>query len=416
MKILTNRKSYKFILVVLLLCKGTFAQSADWNQWGGASRNFKASTKGLATSWSPTGPRKVWQRQLGDGYSAIAAAGGKLFTMYRKGEQDVVIAMDATTGKTLWEYAYSAPFAKEYDMSHGEGPHATPLVIGDYVFTAGATSKFHCLNKQTGKPLWSHDLIKEFSGTTRVNGYSCSPLAYKNLVIMQVGGQGSAIIAFNQKDGAVVWKKHDFKNSTSSPVIINVDGQEQLIAFMFDDIVGVDPASGDLLWSFKHTTDFGLNVSMPVWGEDNLLFVSSGYNGGSRVLKLAKTGNKTTPEEVWFSRSMRIHFSNCIRLGDVVYGSSGDFGPAFFTAMNVKTGKVLWRDRNVARSSFIYADGHFILLDEDGNLSLATPNEQGLKVDAKVALLTTNSWTVPTLSGTTLYVRDRKNIMALDLK
>ncbi len=406
----------KCLFAVLLITNGALAQSPDWNQWGGASRNFKSPAKGLATSWAASGPRKLWQRELGDGYSAIAAAGGKLFTMYRKSDQDIVIAMDAANGKTLWEYAYSAPFAKEYDMSHGEGPHATPLVIGDYVFTAGATSKFHCLNKQTGKPVWSHDLIKEFNGTTRVNGYSCSPLGYKNLVIMQVGGQGSALIAFNQKDGAVVWKKHDFKNSTSSPIIINVGGQEQLVAFMFDDIVGVNPNNGDLLWSYKHTTDFGLNTSMPIWGEDNLLFVSSGYNGGSRVIRLTKQGDKTTPEEVWFSRSMRIHFSNCIRLGDVVYGSSGDFGPAFFTAMDVKTGKVIWRDRNVARSSFIYADGHFILLDEDGNLMLATPNEQGLKTDAKVALLTTNSWTVPTLVGTTLYVRDRKNILALDLK
>ncbi|MEW6127818.1 MAG: PQQ-binding-like beta-propeller repeat protein [Acidobacteriota bacterium] len=393
-----------------------FAQSADWYQWGGATRNFKSPAKGLATNWPATGPKKLWQRALGDGYSAIAATDGKLFTMYRKGETEIVAALDAASGKTLWEYAYSAPFTKDYDMSNGEGPHATPLVIGNLIFTAGATSKFHCLNKQTGKPVWSHDLIKEFNGTTRVNGYSCSPLAYKHMVIMQVGGQGSAIIAFNQKDGAVVWKKHDFKNSTSSPLIINVGGEEQLIAFMFDDIVGVNPTTGDLLWSYKHTTDFGLNTSTPVWGDDDLLFVSSGYNGGSRVIKLIKNGAKTTPEEVWFSRSMRIHFSNCIRLGDIVYGSSGDFGPAFFTAVNVKTGKVLWRDRNIARSSFIYADGHFILLDEDGNLSLATPTDQGVNVLSKVSLTSTNSWTVPTLIGTTLYVRDRKNIMALDLK
>jgi outer membrane protein assembly factor BamB len=406
-----------FPIVWLILISSTaLSQSADWNQWGGANRNFKSAAKGLAASWSATGPRKLWQRQFGDGYSAIAAINGKLFTMYRKGDMETVVALDAANGKTLWEYPYSAPFAKEYDMSHGEGPHATPLIVGNFVFTAGASGKLHCLNKQTGKPVWSHDLIQEFNGTIRVNGYSCSPLAYKNMVIMQVGGQGNALIAFNQKDGSVVWKKHDFKNSTSSPIIINVDGQEQLVAFMFDDIVGVDPNNGELLWSYKHTTDFGLNTSTPIWGEDNLLFVSSAYGGGSRVLKLTKSANKTTPEEVWFSRSMRVHFSNCIRIGDVVYGSSGDMGPAFFTAVNIKTGKVMWRDRNIARSSFLYADGRFIMLDEDGNLILAAPTEQGVTIQSKVALLNNNSWTVPTLTGTTLYVRDRKNIMALDLK
>ena len=84
--------------------------------------------------------------------------------------------------------------------------------------------------------------------------------------------------------------------------------------------------------------------------------------------------------------------------------------------MNIKTGKVLWRDRNIARSSFLFADGRLILLDEDGNLILAVPTEQGVTIQSKVALLNNNSWTVPTLTGTTLYVRDRKNIMALDLK
>src|SRR5262249_16214681 len=222
------------------------AHSADWPQWGGPQRDFKSSVIGLAPSWPATGPRRLWQRDLGEGFSAIAAEGGKLFTMYRKGEQEVVIALDAATGKMLWEYAYAAPFWKEQDMSNGPGPHATPLVTGAYVFTTGVTGKLHCLNKQTGQLVWSHDLFKEFNGTVRPNGYSCSRLGYKNTVIVMVGGPGSALMAFNQKDGSVAWRKHDFKNSTSSPLLINVDGQEQLVAFMFGEVVGVEPNSGAL--------------------------------------------------------------------------------------------------------------------------------------------------------------------------
>lgn len=392
------------------------AQSADWFQWGGPNRNFKSSATGLATSWPAGGPRKLWRRELGEGFSGIAIEGGKLFTMYRKGEQELVVSLDAATGKTLWEYGYDAPFSKDYDMSNGPGPHATPLIAGDLVFAAGATSKLHCLNKQTGKLIWSHDLIKEFDGTLRVNGYSCSPLAWKTTVVMQVGGTGHALVAFNQKDGSVVWKKQDFKNSTSSPILINVDGQYQLVAFMFGDIAGVDPNNGDLLWSHPHETEFGLNTSTPVWGEDNLLFVSSGYNGGSRVLKLTQANGKTIVEELWSHRLMRVHFGTCIRVGDYVYGSSGDFGPAPFTAVNVKTGKIGWRDRSFARASFVFADGHFMVLDEDGHLALASVTPEGLKVDSKVELLSGLSWTPPALAGTTLYVRDRKIIMALDLR
>jgi outer membrane protein assembly factor BamB len=233
---------------------------------------------------------------------------------------------------------------------------------------------------------------------------------------MMVGGPSSSLVAFNQKDGTVAWKKHDFRNSTSSPILINVDGQDQLVAFMYGEVVGVDPAKGDLLWSHAHPVEYGLNTITPVWGPDNLLFISSGYNGGSRVIKLSRAGDKTNVEELWAHGLMRVHFTNAIRVGEVVYGSSGDFGPAPFTAVNVKTGKVLWRNRTFPRASFLLAEGRFIILDEDGDLLLATPTPEGLTVAPKVTLLSNNSWTVPSLAGTRLYLRDRKNIMALELR
>ena len=408
-------KAIVVALLVLLAQTATFAQSSDWAQWGGPGRNFTSEAKRLATNWPATGPRRIWQRELGEGYSGIAAQGGTLFTMYRKGENEVVIALDASTGKTVWEYSYGAPFPAQYDMSNGPGPHATPLVNSNFVFTSGATGKLHCLDKKSGKVLWSHDLINEFHGTVRVNGYSCSPVAYKDKIVMMVGGQASSIVAFNQKDGSVVWKKHDFKNSTSSPILINVAGQDQLVAFMYGEVVGVDPNNGNLLWTHPHPVEFGLNTSTPVWSSDNLLFISSGYDGGSRVIKLTRAGDKTTTEELWAHRLMRIHFSNAIRVGDVVYGSSGDFGPAPFTAIDVKTGKVLWRNRTFPRASVLLAGGRFIILDEDGHLLLATPTAEGLTVTSKVALLSSQSWTVPSLAGTRLFLRDRKNIMALEL-
>src|SRR6185503_11657257 len=153
------------LIALFFLMPATTALAQDWAQWGGPHRNFISETKGLATTWPAAGPRRLWQRELGEGYSAIAVEHGMLFTMYRKGDNEVAIAIDAATGKTVWEYSYAAPFSPEYDMSNGPGPHATPLVSGNMVFTSGATGKLHCLDKKTGKLLWSHDLIKEFQGT-----------------------------------------------------------------------------------------------------------------------------------------------------------------------------------------------------------------------------------------------------------
>ncbi|HEV3467836.1 MAG TPA: PQQ-binding-like beta-propeller repeat protein [Pyrinomonadaceae bacterium] len=397
-------------------CVAASAQASDWPQWGGPHRNFVSDVKGLAAAWPDGGPRQVWKRELGEGYSAIAAAGGRLYTMTRRGGREVVVALDADSGKTLWEYAYDAPFSAEYSMENGPGPHATPAVAGGRVFTAGATGKLHALDARTGQPLWSHDLMGEYKGTVRVNGFACSPLVYRDTVIMQVGGAGHALMAFRQGDGAVVWQRHDFQNSPSSPLLINVDGQEQLVAFMYDTLVGVDPSNGELLWSIPHRSEYGLNVTTPVWGEGNLLFISSSYGGGSRVLRLSRAAGKTAVVEVWAHQLMRIHYGNAVRLGDFVYGSSGDFGTAPLTAVNVRTGKIAWRDRTLARASLVSAEGRLIILDEDGDLLLATPTPEGLKVHSRAAPLQTNAWTVPTLAGTRLYLRDRKSVVALDLK
>ena len=118
------RTSVLLLAVFILPASAAMAQSADWTQWGGPNRNFKSSATGLATSWPASGPRKLWSRELGDGYSAIAAEGGKLYTMYRSGEQDVVVSLDAATGKTLWECRYDAPITKEKVLDQGPGPRA----------------------------------------------------------------------------------------------------------------------------------------------------------------------------------------------------------------------------------------------------------------------------------------------------
>jgi len=409
------RYAARLLIFGLLICPVIAqAQSGSWLQWGGPNRNFKADSKGLASSWPENGPKRLWSRELGDGHSTVIAEGNTLYTMYSKGEQETVIALAADTGKTIWEHSYEAT-AQGMNLEYGKGPHATPLIVGNNLYTAGARAKVHCLDKKTGKVIWMHDLWQEYKGTFEDRGYSCSPIAYKNTIILTVGGAGQALAAFNQKDGKMVWKKHDFMTSPNSHIIINVDGQDQLVAFLGKEIIGVDPNNGDLLWSHPHVTEWGLNISMPVWGEDNLLFLSSAYSGGSRVLKLARAGGKTTPTEVWFHRRLRIHHSNAIRVGDLVYGSSGDFGPAFFTAVDVKTGKTLWQDRSFPKVNFIYAEGKFIMLDEDGNLTLASATPEGLKVLSKAELLRSRAWTAPTLVGTKLYARDRKSIVAVDL-
>ena len=158
-----------------------------------------------------------------------------------------------------------------------------------------------------------------------------------------------------------------------------------------------------------------MNNSTPIWGPDNVLIVSSGYNQGTRALRLTAEGDTTKVEELWFTNRLKIMFANALRLGDHLYGSHGDFGPAVTTAVNVRTGEVVWQQRAFGRASFVYADGKAIVIDEDGDLALALLSPEGMTVLSETHLFDTVSWTAPTLVGTTLYARDREKVVALNL-
>jgi len=436
----------------LALVTATVTRAEDgWPQWGGPSRDFKVNTDGLAKRWPEGGPKKLWARDLGDGYSSIVCDGGRLYTMYwlsdplapsdeegsdkagttkdeakgdppaqghsgpsarRKG-QEVVIALDAATGQTVWEYKYPASWADDMDITFGPGPNSTPLIVGDRVYTVGATVKLHCLDRKTGKLLWAHDLGEEYKASKMVYGYGASPAAYKDTIILPLGGEGQGVIALRQADGAVAWKAQDFKTAWATPLIINVDGQDQVVVMMSKGVAGLDPTNGELKW--KQDGHDGSCICTPVFGDDNILFISGAYGVGARGIKLTRQDGKTVAEELWFNKKMQIMHGNGVRVGDVVYGASGDFGPVFMAAVNVKTGEFLWRKRGFSKATCVYGDKKLIILDEDGNLALTSPRTKKLKIRSRFELCKRNSWTVPTLVGTRLYVRDRHQIMALDL-
>lgn len=389
---------------------------AQWPQFGGPNRDFTSPATGLATQWPADGPKKLWSRELGDGYSGIAVDDGVLYTLYNKDTKETVAALDAQSGKTLWEHAYAVTLFPKMDPSFGPGPRSTPLVDGDRVYTVGLTGVLHALDRKTGKPVWSHDLVKEFDASQPMWGYAPSPLAYGNTVIVAVGGKGHGLMAFNKSDGVVAWSGGDAPNAYSSPILIKVDGQEQLVLFNAKGVMGINPDGGAELWSHPHKTDWDVNATLPVWCGDNRLFISSAYGSGSRLLQLKRSGDKTEVKELWHQPKMKVHFGSAIRIGDHIYGSSGDNTAVFFAAVNLKTGEMAFRERDkIAKAQFVYADGKLVIVDEDGNIAIATASPEGLTILAKARLLDKISWTSPTLCGTKAYLRDRKSIMAIDL-
>src|SRR5262249_2301980 len=181
-------------------------------------------------------------------------------------------------------------------------------------------------------------------------------------------------------------------------------------------IVGFSPTSGSEFWRHEHKEiDAGINVSTPVWAPGNLLYVGTAYAVGSRVLELHQSQGRTVVKEVWANNHLKLHFGSAIHKDGHLYLSSGHSGPTFLTAIELKTGVVKWRDRQFAKAQLLAADGKIILLDEDGNLGLLRVSPEKLEVLSRASILKHLAWTIPTLVGTRLYVRDRETIAAYEL-
>ena len=387
---------------------------AQWTQFGGPGHDFKVEGEGLAEQWPAAGPRKIWTRKLGAGYSAILAHHGRLYTMYRAGTKEVVISLGADTGKTLWEYRYDSLPPEGHYAEWGKGPNATPLLADDRLYTIGVAGIIHCLDAATGKPLWSHNLLGEFGGTVLALGYSSSPIEYENTIIVLVGGKDQSIVAFDKRDGGIVWKNLSFQNSYSTPIIMKICGEDQLVTFMGTEVIGVDPRTGALKWQYPIRNEYKQNITMPILVDDDLLFISS-WKAGSRGLKLVK-GEPFRVEELWTTRKVHSFYESAVLIGDYVYGSSGPPEAHLMSAINARTGQIAWRVRGFASANVVAAGSRLIILAEDGYLALATPDSEGLTVRSKVRILEPPARTGPTIVDHVLYVRDWQHIMALDLR
>jgi outer membrane protein assembly factor BamB len=392
------------------------SQGVPWTQWGGPHRNFQTEASGLKDTWPASGPPVIWKRPLGEGYSSTAVENGVLYTMYGKPREEVVLAANAETGTTLWEHATPLTLRSAAAAEMGNGPYSTPLVVRDRLFTTGVNGRLQCLDKKTGKLLWTEQLWENHQGSRLMYGYSSSPIAFRETVILPVGGPGKALMAFQQADGKVAWARNDFGNVYSSPLLINVGGLDQLVALMDGAVLAVNPQNGDPQWQVPFKAEYSIAVSTPVWSADNLLFVSSEYGGGTKVIELQRNGLQTKATELWNSNRLRLHHGNAMRIDGTIYFSSGGKGSqAILSAVDARSGKIHWQERSIEKATFVWADQKLITLAQDGTLMIAHPSPQGFTIATRAPLLTSLSWTPPALVGTRLYIRDRRTMMAVEL-
>lgn len=385
----------------LAVCLFAGSASAQWPQWGGRERNFQSSSSGLAEQWAETGPSKLWERPLGEGYSSIVADGGLLFTQYRSGEDEGIVAIRAATGATEWEHVRKT--------DKGGPPNSTPIVEGGRLFALGFTGILSALDKTSGELVWSHDLVGEYGATMPQFGFAASPLVREGALILPVGGTGFGVAAFALSDGALLWHTQDLEEIYASPVLIEVEGEAQVVVLAAHRMVGVSPRDGALLWSEALEGD--QNIATPVWSADGLLCVTAWP--GCIGFRVSKADGKTRIERLW-RNEMPITQTTVVRVGDYLYGSTGADQP-YVTAIHAKTGEIAWKEPGFSFANLLSADGKILLLDAEGVLGLATAGPDTWRVHSKVSLLKPQSFTAPTLADRSLYLRDLEKLVALDL-
>jgi outer membrane protein assembly factor BamB len=386
----------------------------SWPQWGGPAGDFQIEVDGLADSWPIEGPPELWKRSLGEGYSGIVTDSGELFTMYRDGDDEVVVSLAADDGAAIWEHRYPARPRSGNVVQFGKGPNATPLLLSDRVLTLGYSGALICLSRDEGKVLWSYDLVEDLEGDVMEFGYAASPILHAGKVIVLVGGKRAGAVAFDPRDGTIAWSGPATSVSYATPTVIEVDGQLQLVYFSADEIIGLDVSNGRRLWSHPVVNQYRNHATGPLWGSGNLLWVATQSDGGTRGLRLSRVGDETRVEEVWSTNKIMIHFWNALRMGDHVFASTGS-NASVLAGVDARTGEVVWRRRGFQQANLVHAGDRTILLDAKGHLALVDLGPQGMTVRSEVRVVEGPTWTVPTLSGTKLYLRDKETIRALDL-
>ncbi len=439
-------------LLCALVCTMPAGFGEDWPRFLGPNANGKSGETGLIENWSNSGPKRVWSRKIGTGYSAPSIHNGKLLLHHRKGNQEIVESFDAATGTSLWQCPYESRFIDPF--GYNNGPRATPLLTKDRCYTFGAEGKLLCLNRETGEKIWMRNTAADFQVPPAFFGVGSTPILACGRLIVMIGGQpNSGMVAFDPGTGKtlwenvgrnnwqglpkigwrgeppVLWKDYATQASYATPVLADIHGKPHLLCFMRQGLVSLNPKSGQVHFSFwfRSTMNESVNAMNPVVQDDRILLSAAYYGIGSVLLQVQPDGQSV--KEIWRSRALEIHWSTPILHNGHLYAFSGRNEPdARFRCVEFATGKLLWdRDEQwrknrhppsvYGRGSLILADGKLFALGEGGLLGIFRPNPKRPIELARfqVPELAPPCWTAPVLSQKKLYLRSENWLICYDL-
>ncbi len=397
----------------LILLSGALA-AQDWPQFLGPARNGVLSGAALLDVWPTTGPSRIWEKDVGQGFSGPVVAQGKLILFHRLGEKETIECLDSRTGRRLWIFDY--PTTYRDDFGFDEGPRAAPAISGGHVYTFGAEGMLHCLDFASGKKTWSVDTHRVFGVRKGFFGAAGSPLIEGDRVLLNVGGSnGAGLVAIQKDSGKTLWTATSDEASYSSPVAATIDGARHIFFLTRAGLVDVDPANGQVRFQFpwRARMQASVNAATPlVIG--NLVFISASYDTGAALLDV----RGSQPRKIWSSdEALSNHYATSVYRDGYLYGFHGrqEYGPSL-RCIELKTGKVQWNQDQFRAGTVTLVDDRLLVLRESGELILApaTPKEFRPVAHAQVLPATVRSYLA--LADGNLYARSEKKLICVRLR
>jgi outer membrane protein assembly factor BamB len=400
--------------LALLLLTAVLANAGDWPQWLGPKRDGSSTEK--VAPWKDT-LKVLWRQPVGEGHGSPVVAGGQVFLHVKVKDKDEeeVLAFDVKDGKQVWAHKYARGNAT---FKFGNGPRATPTVADGKVYSFGITGILTCCEAASGKEVWQVDTLKTFKAPNLFFGVSCSPLIEGDKVLVNVGGQGASVVAFNKDKGTVIWQSMDDKASYSSPIALGEGKNRQVVFLTQQGLASLSPADGSVFWKFPLVDKLAESSTTPVLSGDLLLGSSVTY--GAACLKLQDKEGKPAFGEVWKNPAYTCYFSTPVPVGpDHTYLVTGALLPpsVMLRCVDTKTGKEHWNKPKIGKyhaALLRTGDDKLLMLDDAGNLILLDPNPKEYKELAR-AKVCGATWAHPALANGRVYLRDEKELLCIQL-
>lgn len=381
----------------------------------------------LNQDWQQQSPRELWRVSVGAGYSSMSVVGDSLITLEQRGQQEAITCYDTANGQLRWIHQYPARF---FEAMGGLGPRSTPTIDEGQVFAVGAEGRVTCLDFFTGRELWSRELLKELGIPNVTWAMAGSPLVLGEAVIVNPGGPvGDGLMALHRDTGETIWQGAGLSDygsaegSTnhagySSPVLLEVDGVEQIVIFDGHGLSGHDPASGKRWWHFPFLNNAGVNVAQPILLESGReFFISASYSMGSALVEVKQSGEPTAwqAEQLWHETTqMRSKFSNPVYYQGMVYG----LDEGILACVDPRDGKQKWKKGRYKHGQVLLTNGQLLVMSEDGDLILVDADPDQFREVTRMTVLPGSKvrvWNPHALVNGIVFVRDDKQMAAFDL-